>query len=464
MPEPTFKPVSLSGADPAGVLHTDGRRYLRGIHEAYATEIRQVIESGLIEALSSRALFPATAALNANVPDELKRYSLVLEHEAIRPMTYPREWSFGMVKATGLAFLEMLEEAWRRGYTSKDAHLFNFLFQGTRPKWVDIGSFARHDRLDAPLPWLAEFNSGILAPLRMWADGSAYLARSAIRHPSTHLPTDEFLAYRYPWLRGRSAFTAKARWLLGWRSNAASIREVSARATIFRALFAKKAPGIFRDLRNRIEPLECPPSSAWGDYQDEYLDGNGKVVMPRRFERIVELVGQHRPQSVLELAGNSGVLSQVIAERYPGTRVICSDCDAAAIDRLFGRVKSGALPNLSAAVLDFMVPEYTTAEIAPEKRFAGDCVLALAVTHHLLLSQGYDYDTVFAKIRGYTKELAFVEFMPLGLHDGRSAPPLPGWYNLDAFNAAFSRHFERLHVEQLDENRILLVGRVARDA
>ena len=248
--------------------------------------------------------------------------------------------------------------------------------------------------------------------------------------------------------------------MLGWRSNAASIREVSARATIFRALFAKKAPGIFRALRDRIEPLKCPTSSAWGAYQDEYLEATGEFALPRRFERIAELVGQHRPGSVIELAGNSGVLSQAIAERYPGFQVVCSDSDAAAIDRLFGRMKSGALPNLSAAVLDFMVPEYSSAEAAPEKRLASDCVLALAVTHHLLLSQGYDYDTIFGKIRGYTKDLALVEFMPLGLHDGGSAPPLPGWYNLDAFSAAFSRYFERLHVEQLDENRVLLVGRV----
>jgi hypothetical protein len=106
-----------------------------------------------------------------------------------------------------------------------------------------------------------------------------------------------------------------------------------------------------------------------------------------------------------------------------------------------------------------MVPEFTLAESAPHQRLAADCVLALAVTHHLLLTQGYDYDTVLRRIREYTASLAFVEFMPLGLHDGRSAPPLPSWYNLDAFSDAFSRHYERVHMEQLDENRILLVGR-----
>lgn len=444
------------------MLHTDGRRFLRGIHAAFAAEVGEVMDSGLIEALCKRGLFPATRVIDSGVPEALKGYSLVLEHEGIHPVIYPREWSFGMVKAAALAFLDILEEAWRCGYTSKDAHLFNFLFQGTRPAWVDIGSFVRCDRAngdgEAPLPWLAEFNSGVLAPLRMWADGAAYLARSAIRHPSSHLPAEEFLAYRYPWLRGRSAFAARARWLLGWRGNAASIREISARASVFRALFAKKAPAVFGELRNRVEPLECPRSSAWAAYQDEYLEPGGRIALPARFEKILEILGRHQPRSVIELAGNSGVLSQAIAQRLPGTSVLCSDFDPVAIDRLFERLQRAAPPNLSMAVLDFMVPEYTPAEIAPERRFAADCVLALAVTHHLLLTQGYDYDTVFKKICAYTRNLAFIEFMPLGLHDGKSAPPLPGWYNLEGFSTAFARHFERLHMEQLDDNRILLVG------
>jgi hypothetical protein len=217
---------------------------------------------------------------------------------------------------------------------------------------------------------------------------------------------------------------------------------------------------VFGKLRRVIERLESPRSSAWGGYQDEYLDAQGSAAPLRRFERILELLAQHRPASVLELAGNAGVLSQAVAERNPATRVVCSDSDPVAIDRLFERASSAGLPNLFAAVLDFMVPEYTQAEGAPHQRLAADCVLALAVTHHLLLTQGYDYDMVLARIRDYTTDLAFVEFMPLGLHDGKSAPLLPAWYSLDAFASAFSRHFHRLHLEQLDENRILLVGRV----
>jgi len=454
-----FKPVSLSGADSAGLLFSDGTRYLRGIVPAAADAMRGLLGSGLIDALCRRQLVPATKVLDAGIPDALQGYAMVLEHEAVRPVTYPREWSFGMVKAAGLAFLEILEEAAQRGYTCKDAHLFNFAFQGMRPVWLDIGSFVRSDSLPAPAPWLAEFNAVIAAPLRMWADGSSYLARCAIRHPTGRLPADEFLAYRHPLLRGHSSLARGARWLLAARRNAASIQEQSRRATLFKALFAVPPAAAVRRSRSLIAPLRCPPSSAWGGYQDDYVGKDGEIDLTGRFARVVELVAQHRPASVVELAGNSGVVSQAIAQRLSGAHVTCTDYDAVAIDRLFERASAAALPNLSAAVLDFMVPEYTSAELAPDVRFAGDCVLALAITHHLLLTQGYDYDTVLRAIRAYTRDLAFIEFMPLGLHDGKSAPPLPGWYGLAGFTAAFSRHFEQLHTEQLDDNRILLVGR-----
>lgn len=459
MPAPAFSPVPLSGADAAGVLHSDGRRFLRGIHAAGAMELRALLASGLIEALCARGLFPATRVLESGIPDEMKGYALVLEHEGIHPVTYPREWSFGMLKSAAIAFLDILELSLRYGYMPKDAHLFNIVFRHTNPVWIDIGSFVRRDRPGSPLPWQAEFNAGVLAPLRMWADGSGYLAQSAIRHPSSHFPPSELYAYRLPLLRGHSAIARRLRWLLAARSSAGSIGEDSTRARIFRTMFAPSPTTALRRLRGAVARLKCPPTSVWGGYQDEYLDDGGKISLPKRFESVIDLLAAHQPASVVELAGNSGVLSQAIAERNPGMAVICTDFDPVAIDRLYERVRPAAPPNLSMAVLDFMVPEYTPAEIAPERRFAADCVLALAVTHHLLLTQGYDYETVFARIRAYTRNLAYIEFMPLGLHDGKSAPAVPGWYNLDAFSAAFSRHFDRLHMEQLDDNRILFVGR-----
>jgi hypothetical protein len=53
-----------------------------------------------------------------------------------------------------------------------------------------------------------------------------------------------------------------------------------------------------------------------------------------------------------------------------------------------------------------------------------------------------------------------IEFMPLGLFDGTSTPPIPSWYSVDWFRSNFAKQFELLQEETLEENRILFVGRL----
>jgi hypothetical protein len=48
--------------------------------------------------------------------------------------------------------------------------------------------------------------------------------------------------------------------------------------------------------------------------------------------------------------------------------------------------------------------------------------------------------------------------MPLGLHNGISAPPLPDWYNIENFSAEFSRFFKIIEICNLEKNRILFIG------
>lgn len=457
---PLFKPVPLSGADSFGVLHSGSGRYLRGLTEEGSIAYGDLRDSGLLDSLESLGLIPVTTRLSTSIPEDLSQFSCVLEHEPIEPITYPREWSFGMLKTAALAYLRLVREARKFGFICKDAHMFNFVFRNTRAVWVDIGSFQRKQATVADFPWLGEFRRAVLAPLRMWADGAPTLARGAIRHPASLVPYEEFVAWRIPFLRGGSSLLAHARRMVRLTGEANGVRGHSFAVRSLRFLFGKNPDKVLRKLDGFIGGLNSGTASPWAGYHKEYLDADGHIQLPERFVRILELLDQYQPQRILELAGNAGVLSQAIAERYPDRAIICTDYDPAAIDGLFERMETTPVSNLSLAVLDFMVPEYARGELPPEQRFHSDCVLALAVTHHLLLSQGYSYDSVFSAIRDYTRDLVFIEFMPLGLHDGNAAPPLPAWYSQAKFAEAFARHFRTLHVAALEENRVLFVGRV----
>jgi hypothetical protein len=58
-----YLPVSLSGADPVGVLYTNGSVFLRGIHESGVEQMQNLLKSAFWEELSRRQLVPKTRIL-----------------------------------------------------------------------------------------------------------------------------------------------------------------------------------------------------------------------------------------------------------------------------------------------------------------------------------------------------------------------------------------------------------------
>ena len=65
----------------------------------------------------------------------------VLKHERIPFITYPYEWSFSMLRDAALLHLEILADAIKCGTILKDSSPYNVQFCGSRPIFIDIGSF-----------------------------------------------------------------------------------------------------------------------------------------------------------------------------------------------------------------------------------------------------------------------------------------------------------------------------------
>jgi hypothetical protein len=107
-----------------------------------------------------------------------------------------------------------------------------------------------------------------------------------------------------------------------------------------------------------------------------------------------------------------------------------------------------------------MIPWVTSYSKFPEARFKSEAVLALAVTHHLILTQNYPIEYIFHRIERFSEKYVFIEFMPLGLYSKGVAPKVPNWYSTEWFRNNFSQHFELLLEEQLEANRILFVGKI----
>ena len=88
-------------------------------------------------------------------------------------------------------------------------------------------------------------------------------------------------------------------------------------------------------------------------------------------------------------------------------------------------------------------------------------MLALALTHHLVLAQGLAIDMVLQGIWSLCGSVALVEYMPLGLGISNLVggdPIIPDWYSLSDFRRAFSKYFVPIEEVRLGLNRILFVG------
>ena len=152
-----------------------------------------------------------------------------------------------------------------------------------------------------------------------------------------------------------------------------------------------------------------------GRYHDSCYDEGGILESTSRFNRIISIIKGFEIKSVLELGGNQGVLSRLLLERTNIENVICTDYDDLAVETCY--LNSKKYKNLTVANLDIVLPFFQAREESPATRFKSDAVLALALTHHLILTEGISIDDILQTISMYSKRYVFIEFMPLGLWD-----------------------------------------------
>ena len=200
--------------------------------------------------------------------------------------------------------------------------------------------------------------------------------------------------------------------------------------------------------------------TTWSDY---YVTGDvrkGKVFISKRFERIIEILKPHSINSALEFGGNKGLFAKALMENTEISRIICTDYDEMAVDNMFNNFRTTDL-NIMPVLLDFTMLSTSSYGLPHYERFRSDLVIGLALTHHLILAQRVSLERILEIFDKYSNRYVLLEFMPLGLYSAKSKyppPPVPDWYTFDWFKETFERSFNLLHVEHLEENRILFFG------
>ena len=445
--------------DDIGRVFSWNGRIFRGVFPGREEHVRSMFSTGMLEELIFQDCFPETWITDY----KMEGFSLVLEHRRIWPVVYPQDWTFSMLKDAALLVCKTALIAKTRGYNMRDCHGLNVLFDGVIPKFIDLGSFIP----DKYLGWkpYEEFLRFYYYPLKIWQYNS-FVAKLSIFSGNLTLH-ETYWKYRHPFFRRMSPRLLNR--LIGWYLRPAMlasspfsvVESMSYINKLFYKLIKKRVvvPESIdlKRLMNKVTLInQDKTGSQWGSYHENIKE------KADRFDRIIEIINSNEGcvKSAIDLGGNQGKFSRQLLEKTCINEVVCIDSDENAIDAGYCQEKIVRTGKITFVHYDFMGGIVKLRFMLPCKRFECDLVIALALTHHLILSQGYDAEDICKNISAYARRYVIIEFMPLGLWVKGSKPNTPDWYTIDWFREAFRKYFDLVLEEKLRENNILFVGKV----
>lgn len=456
--------------DPMGFLFKYDNRIFRAINVAEKDNLLYLFDSGAMDELIKASLIP-----NTKISDiQLEGFDLIIEHEKIEVVIYPTEWSFSMLKDAALTVLRVNKILSKYNFETRDSHGYNILFHHSTPKYVDIGSFGRKTTKKY---WSGKdnFMEFYFYSLYMWSKGNSVLAKQLlINDGKYHNSKDfEFFIYRYSparWLP--SKYLERFFYYLRLLRNLQKVnvdevlivkREKQKRILLKFLMFLSKAGLIpnnhanFTNLEKRIIKIKSPTMiTEWGEYHSK-LSTQELFEEGSRFRLVDEQVKKININTLFEIAGNQGLLAAELSKSVK--TVICSDIDENAVDFMYQSAKK-LNSKIYPVLLDFLSPIFQSLYYSESnsvfKRYKSEAVLALALTHHLILTRKVPIEVIFEALSKFTTRYLFIEFMPLGLRKGE----VPEWYNIDWFRDQFIKYYKLIleTPSEKDGSRILLIG------
>ena len=366
--------------DPAGFVFVRDGTLFREVTAEGAADYDRLMGSGLYRVLVERGLLvphEEDADAQGAGPNPPHR---VLRPRLVPFLSWPYEWSFGMLQAAALATLEVQRLALDRGMTLKDASAYNVQFLDGRPTLVDTTSF---DILREGEPWVAyrQFCQHFLAPLALMSYVDARMGQ-LLRVHLDGVPLD--LAARL--------LPRRARWrpALALHLVAHARHQTKHEGTARRAtgrVSRNARLGLLDSLTGAVRALRWEPEgTTWADYGTRTsYDETGEA---HKRETVAAFLDEVRPASVWDLGANAGGYSRLAAER--GALVVAPDMDPAAVERNWRSCQRDDERRVLPLLVDLANPSPDQGWAGEERasflaRGPADCAFALALVHHLAI-------------------------------------------------------------------------------
>ncbi len=449
--------LAASFRDPSGFLYRQDGTLYRQVNSSYASDFEKLMGSGLYETLTGRGLLiPHQRVAPTNSDPAV--YA-VLQPEEIPFVSYPYEWCFGQLKAAALATLEIQLVALDHGMTLKDASAYNIQFVGARPTLIDTLSFTEYHEGEA---WVAyrQYCQHFLAPLALMAYHDVRLGQ-LLRTFIDGVPLDltSGLLRRRTWLRFGLVTNLHLHARAQGRYSASAEGGAPRRST---KVSKRGLLGLIDSLRRTTEALRWKIGASEWVYYYEKEHRYSDLALEAKERHLDDWIDRLAPSSVWDLGANTGRFSRLASRR--GIPTVAFDIDFGAVERSFqkGRAENDGL--LLPLFQDLTNPSpgngWSGEERASlESRGPVDLVLALALIHHLAISNNVPLGQVAKYFAGLSRWLV-IEFVPKG--DSQvdrllsSREDIFPHYHVEGFESAFGEYFAvRESVQIADTERRL---------
>jgi hypothetical protein len=433
--------LGSSFRDPSGFVYVAEGTLLRQVNQSYAPHYDLLMRSGLYQVLVDKGWLIPHEELD--VRDDVYR---ILKPEPVPYVSYPYEWCFSQLRDAALLTLDIQILSLSHGMVLKDASAFNVQFIGSRPVFIDTLSFETYQE---GAPWVAyrQFCEHFLGPLALMAYRDVRL-RQLLSRFLDGMPLDlvaELLPKR---TLARYGLLAHIHLHAGSQQRHRDAAGKGGPPRIPK-LPKMRLLALMESLRAAVRGCQLREQrTEWSDYYDETNYSaeamSAKETLVRRL--VEEMDAGHGLTH--DLGGNTGRFSRLIAG--PDRYVVSHDVDELAIERNYREGKRLGSNAVLPLVLDLTNPSPAIGWALEERssaleRIAGGTVIALALVHHLAISNNVPLPHLAALFARLAKTLV-IEFVPKEDSQVRrllaTREDIFPDYTLAAFEAAFAEHFE----------------------
>lgn len=445
------------------VFYRDGRVF-RGISERALKNWERLKAARFFREFSERGSIAGTE--DVTEPRIAGDWAAILEHARIPFVSYPYEWTFGMLKDAALLHLDLMAAALKEGMILKDSSAYNIQWQGARPVFIDIPSF---EVLGEGEPWVGyrQFCELFLYPLMLQAykgvDFRPWLRGSIDGIPAGALrplfsPRDLMRKGVLMHVVAQNALQRR------YSSTPKNVSKSLKDAGFGRELIVRNVDGLRRIVAG-LQPAGA--KTIWADYARSHSYADQEHEAKRAFVR--EAAAHRHWRLVWDLGCNTGTFSRIAAENADA--IVAMDGDWMAVESLYQAEKAEAGPRkILPLVVNLADPSPAQGWLGAERkslpeRGRPELTLCLALVHHIVIGANIPLKSFISWLSSLGTSLV-IEFV--GRDDEMVQTLLMNRedqyddYNAETFEALLAERFEVVRSQPLKGGKRTIYFALAR--